>query len=315
MGTETNIAWTDHTWNPWHGCRKVSQGCKYCYMYRDKARYGQDPTQVVRSKDATFHAPLQWERADAEAGIQRRVFTCSWSDFFIEEADAWRDEAFAIMALTPHLTYQVLTKRPERMQRYLFGEKEPRWCAVSDAVVRLGHSRREGAVGWPLPNVWLGVSVEDQATADARIPLLLQTPAAKRFVSYEPALGPVDFTRTRLPGGSTCSPLHVKEGHYPLSGHIGPLDWIIVGGESGPEARPFDLAWAHATIQQCRAAGVACFVKQLGAVTVDSAFAEKDGTPALIMGFRDRAGANPAEWPEALRVQDWPDTTAQETQA
>lgn len=106
MGNSSNIEWTDATWNPWHGCHKVSQGCKNCYMFRDKRRYGQDPNVVTRAASTTFYAPLKWKKP-------RRIFTCSWSDFFIEEADPWRDEAFAIMALTPQHTYQVLTKRPE----------------------------------------------------------------------------------------------------------------------------------------------------------------------------------------------------------
>jgi protein gp37 len=108
---ESKIEWTEATWNPWHGCHKVSAGCKNCYMFRDKAKYGQDPNVVVRSK-TRFYDPLKWKEP-------RTIFTCSWSDFFIEEADPWRDEAFAIMALTPQHTYQVLTKRPERMLEYL----------------------------------------------------------------------------------------------------------------------------------------------------------------------------------------------------
>lgn len=320
MGTRTGISWTDATWNPWQGCHKVSQGCKNCYMYAEKTRYGQQPATVLRSQPHTFNMPLRLKDP-------QRVFTCSWSDFFLEEADPWRDEAFAIMALTPHLTYQVLTKRPEQMYEYLMGKYDdltdrahaigatigdyfgrPGLRAIGEPLINRAHGFAPDDESWeapqgdqtllPLPNVWLGVSVEDQATADTRIPWLLQTPAAVRFVSYEPALGPVDFTHTRLPSGSTCSPLHVQEGHYPLSRFVGPLHWIICGGEGGHNARPCNLEWLRSTIQQCQAAGVACWVKQLGARPL-----VEGGTAYLL---KDRKGADPAEWPEDLRVQAFP---------
>ncbi|MCC6672148.1 MAG: DUF5131 family protein [Planctomycetes bacterium] len=175
----------------------------------------------------------------------------------------------------------------------------------------------------PLPNVWLGVSVEDQATADARIPLLLQTPAAIRFVSYEPALGPVNLTairRTRAEGFMR-----------PLDGRFNRLDWVIVGGESGPKARPCDVEWIRSVVQQCKAAGTPCFVKQLGAhiITRNDDGWEGD-TPRSwpmntrfdehIRGYREdyqgapvrvrlrcRKGGHPSEWPEDLRVRQWPE--------
>src|SRR5689334_23079211 len=161
MGERTNIGWTDATWNPWHGCKKVSPGCKHCYMYRDKERYGQDPTKVVRSK-TKFRDPFKW--ADG-----RMVFTCSWSDWFIEEADAWRPEAWEIIKATPHHTYQILTKRPERIAGHL----PPDW-------------------GRGYPNVWLGVSVENQDYVE-RILRLLAEPAAVHFISAEPLLGPLNL--------------------------------------------------------------------------------------------------------------------------
>ena len=109
MAENSKIQWTDHTWNPWQGCRKVSPGCLNCYMYRDKKRYGQDPATVVRSKPPTFNKPLKWHDP-------AKVFVCSWSDFFIEDADEWRDDAWEIMRRTPHLTYQILTKRPRNIK-------------------------------------------------------------------------------------------------------------------------------------------------------------------------------------------------------
>lgn len=108
MGEKTGISWTNATWNPWQGCHKVSLGCRECYMFREKIRYGREPNVVVRSRPHTFNLPLRLK-------TPQRVFTCSWSDFFIEEADPWRDEAWEIIRRTPHLTYQIVTKRPERM--------------------------------------------------------------------------------------------------------------------------------------------------------------------------------------------------------
>lgn len=169
MGISTDIQWTDATWNCWQGCLKVSPGCKQCYMYRDKARYGQDPKVVVRSKPATFNSPLKWANP-------QRVFTCSWSDFFIEQADEWRGEAWDIIRRTPHLTYQVLTKRPENIKDRL---------------------PEDWGKGWP--NVWLGVSVESPDYYH-RIITLSDIPAWVRFVSYEPALAVVDFAPSLATG-------------------------------------------------------------------------------------------------------------------
>jgi len=261
MGDKSAIEWTDATWNPWQGCHKVSPGCKFCYMYREKKQYGQDPAVVIRSKPHTFNLPL---RLKAPA----RVFTCSWSDFFIEEADGWRLDAWDIIERTPHLTYQILTKRPERFRAGL-----PFWWWLQQKP--------------PMPNVHLGVSVEDQATADERIPLLLQTPTAVRWISYEPALGPVDLR-----------PFLWKIDD--LAGDVR-VDWVVIGGESGPGARPFDLAWARSAIAQCRAAGVPVFVKQLGAQPF---YRIPEGTAGL--GLRDRKGGSMEEWPDDLRVREFP---------
>lgn len=157
MTIQSAIEWTNDTWNPWQGCLKVSPGCKYCYMYRDKKRYGQDPFTVVRSKPPTFNAPL----SKLEGPL---VFTCSWSDFFIDVADDWRDDAWNIIRKTPHLTYQILTKRPERIAEYLPSD----W-----------------GEGWA--NVWLGVSVETNAQM-WRTEILRTIPAFVRFISAEPLL-------------------------------------------------------------------------------------------------------------------------------
>ena len=210
MTTNSKIEWTTHTWNPWQGCIKVSPGCKNCYMYRDQERYGRDPRDIHRSAPATFNAPLKWTEP-------ARVFTCSWSDFFLPEANEWRAEAWDIIRHTPHLTYQVLTKRPENIA----------------AALPVGWGN-----GWD--NVQLGVSVETEKYLN-RIDILATIPAKVRFVSYEPALGPVDFTR-----------------------YVDVLDWIISGGESGYKPRPADLDWFRKVRDVCRDNDVAYFHKQNG---------------------------------------------------
>jgi protein gp37 len=221
MGKTTAIAWTDSTWNPWRGCLKVSPGCKNCYMYREQTRYGNDPKVVVRASKNTFNNPLTWK-------IPRKVFTCSWSDWFIDQADEWRDEAWDIIRHTQHLTYQILTKRPENI---------------------VSHLPFDWGDGWP--NVWLGVSVESQ-DYEYRVDELFHTPAAVYFVSYEPALGPLDLTAQM---------------------RLGMIDWLISGGESGPDNRPTETAWVRSIRDQCAQHGVAYFPKQNGGnIKIDGSY-------------------------------------------
>jgi protein gp37 len=250
MGELTGIEWTKRSWNPWQGCAHVSPGCDNCYMFSEKKRYGQNPDIVVRSSPATFNAPYKWDREAARAGELDKVFTCSWSDFFHVTADPWRDEAWNIIESTPNLVYQVLTKRHARIKNHL----PLTW-----------------GKGWP--NVWLGVSGENQEWASRRLDSLQGIPAAVRFLSYEPALGPLDIYEWL---------------------EAGFLDWVIIGGESGPGARPFHMEWAADVVQQCRAAGVACFVKQMGSVWAKE-------HKAL-----HKKGGDMQEWPEALRVREFP---------
>src|SRR5262249_34215072 len=155
----SQIEWCDATWNPWHGCHKVSPGCQHCYMYSDKARYGQDPNTVVRSK-TTFGDPLKWKEP-------KRIFTCSCANFFIEEADAWRDEAWEIIRQTPQHTYLILTKRPERLIHCL------PWVETYDLTPMLCED--------PWPNVWLGITAENQYYFNVRMHDLAEIPCALRF--------------------------------------------------------------------------------------------------------------------------------------
>lgn len=207
MSKLSGIEWTEATWNPWRGCKKVSPGCDHCYMFRDQERFGNDPTVVVRSK--TFKDPLKWKDPAL-------IFTCSWSDWFHEAADEWRPEAWDIIRQTPHHTYQILTKRSGRISRHV------PWRDY----------------GNPWSNVWLGVSVESQDEI-YRVRQLATVPAAVRFISAEPLLGPLELD-------------------------LGGIHWVIAGGESGPDCRPMDPKWVRSLRDQCQAAGVPFFFKQWG---------------------------------------------------
>lgn len=220
MGDNTAIGWTEKTWNPWHGCTKISPGCKFCYMYRDKARYGQDPTQIVRSK-TTFRDPYRWKET-------AMVFTCSWSDFFIAEADEWREEAWDTIRNTPHLTYQILTKRPERIANHLPSDwqKQERWR-----------------------HVWLGVSVESERYK-WRLDKLLDVDAAVHFASFEPLLADIGDIADYLP--------HYKE--FGVCRHR-KLRWAIIGGESGSERREMPIKAFDSLLNQLRGF-VPVYVKQ-----------------------------------------------------
>lgn len=340
----SKIEWTDVVWNPVRGCSKVSAGCANCYAERHGARFsgpgqpwdgfafrpnvgGAFWTGRVELVPDALDKPLRWREP-------KRVFVNSMSDLFHERVSN-EDIAgiFGVMAAAPQHRFQVLTKRPERM-RVWFAWMEAH--AASHATVpiqvavfhgqRLSEHKalRRGALdrAWPLPNVWLGVSVEDQASADARIPTLLETPAEVRWVSYEPALGPVNFSRWMWPVHESwpfpfASPEAARAAGAPVTKHrqgvvlAGSrfLDWIVVGGESGPGARPCDVAWIRGALQQCRDAGVPCFVKQLGARPFEGEEADHNPNGAdrpRWLNLRHAKGGNPDEWSEDLRVRDFP---------
>lgn len=351
MGTA--IEWAENpdgsrgeTWNPVVGCSLASLGCSNCYAQRMAGRLeamGQQQyaglTQVVngqrvwtgevRCLPERLAEPLTWRKP-------RRVFVNSMSDLFHPDVpDAFLDQVFAVMALCPQHTFQVLTKRAKRMQawfaRYSGGRDHNCADFVADAMAsRLGRDGARGAdrtadhpFRWPLPNVWLGVSVEDQRRADERIPHLLRTPAAVRFLSCEPLLGPVDLTKVALgPGQGEGTEVWTDalagaqfccDSHAEADVECNRVDWVIVGGESGHDARPCDLAWVRSLVAQCRAAGVPAFVKQLGARPVTADLTHCRGASELLpdgsgyaLRLRDRKGGAMQEWPADLRVREFP---------
>ncbi len=263
MSAESGISWTDATWNPWQGCTKVSPACRGCYMMRDKARYGQDGTIVVRSKPPTFNLPIATGKRAIPPGSL--VFTCSWSDWFHEAADGWRDEAWELVKRRPDCLFLILTKRAERIADHLPAD----W-------------------GEGYPNVAIGVTAENQEWADKRIPYLLQVPARFRFVSIEPMVGAVDLETVRdgswfdreganyynaLTGSAWWS-----NGDHGLGG--GPrLDWVIVGGESGPDARAMRESWVRELRDACARSGVAFHLKQWGEWIPETQIVEGMTTP------------------------------------
>lgn len=232
----STIEWTDEVWNPVTGCSKVSEGCRHCYAEGVAHRFwGDRPFTEVRCHKDRLDVPLHWKRP-------RRIFVNSMSDLFHEDVpDAFIHKVFAVMALSPRHSFQVLTKRPERMLRYLRPDGR-RYLVEHHAYKFSDRAPISLAPIWPLPNVWLGVSVEDEKTAVERIPKLLATPAAVRWVSAEPLLGPVDlssyFTIRRF-GGEDRSQW---------------INWVVVGGESGPGARPCDVEWIRSIRKHCDAA-------------------------------------------------------------
>ena len=350
MSVSTSIAWTDATWTPlrarrlddgkvgWH-CEKVSAGCASCYAETFNGRrlpnggtglpYARDKRGLSEHyiDESILAQPLKWRKP-------RRVFVCSMTDLFGEwVTDDQIDQVFAVMALARQHTFQVLTKRADRMRSWA-ESRSRRTKHVSDAGIRLieengwcVEERWEGC--FPSRNVHLGVSVEDQATADARIPALLATPAAVRFVSYEPALGPVRLHEAWVGWGGVVSsgdgPAPFRSGDRVCVKHGREINWLIVGGESGLGARPCDVAWIRSIVGQCRDALVPCFVKQLGAHPVEyptvahqvrggaadgqrftsrKVYDPDDPPPRLFLS--DRKGGDPLEWDSDLRVREFP---------
>lgn len=330
---KTSIEWTDFSINPirardpetgrgGHFCEKVSAGCTNCYSSAMQRRFGMHEFLARNREKIEF-----WFDEDKLLQVLRRKrptkwFWCDMTDMFGDwVSDEWLDLCFSIMALTPHHTHQLLTKRPQRMYEYLSHRGRAAEIAIKVfkrfPVLREAEREAKNALElWPLPQVWLGVSCEDQKTADERIPWLLKTPAAVRFVSYEPALGPVDFKKFisqplfYCPG---CAQEKRKDhctkcGTYSntASNKLIGIDLVICGGESGPHARPFDIQWARDVIRQCRESGTKVFVKQLGSRPYDEAIGVfGDGGDEIKL--KDRKGGSVEEWPEDLRVRELPE--------
>lgn len=276
----TSIEWTDASWSPVSGCTRVSEGCRHCYAERMAGRFsgpgkpyegvarmtpeGGRWTGEVKLHPERLGLPFHWKRP-------RRIFVCSMSDLFHPKVPfEFVDKIFAMMAWNPRHTFQVLTKRPERMAEYVNGpsRKDSVWTVPVAEYARGKHITTERYGAWPLRNVWLGTSVEDQVAADARIPYLLETPAAVRFLSCEPLLGPINLepwlwkanVAKNWPDGTPS---------FELVNHAEPrgsLGWLIAGGESGPGARPMAAEWVRSLRDQCQVAGVAFFFKQVGGV-------------------------------------------------
>lgn len=294
MGAGSKIQWLHrarpdgslipgYSWSPWRGCAKVSDGCAHCYAERESKRrgvsfgvWGDNGVRTVAS-DSYWQLPLRWNREAQERGERSPVFP-SLCDPFEDRLDLVvpRRRLWRLIEETPNLDWLLLTKRPENIE-----------------------AMRPSVGSWPWSNVWLGASVENQEQADKRIPVLLQIPAAVRFVSAEPLLEPIRLDCYGLTGCPT--------GWLDEPG----IDWLIVGGESGPGARPFDVAWARDLRDQCRAAGVPFFLKQLGA----NPFIEERDLDAIPnrkmlpdgrLRLDDTKGGDPAEWPEDLRVREFP---------
>jgi len=334
MSGKSKIEWTNATWNPIAGCSLVSPGCTNCYAMRlahrlshvggkTQAKYA-GLTEVVNGNpvwngmvrladERTLTAPLRWRKP-------RRIFVNSMSDLFHEDVpDEWIDQVSAVISACPQHSFQVLTKRPERMCAYWSDPDTParieafQWALIENEVDPL--ARRSDDIrattldtDEPLPNVWLITSVEDQRRANKRIPWILKTPAAVRGLSCEPLLGPIDLTRLDLGIKRThgygnrrvywdaltgwehqCAPSkHLTAGEHGRTSISGPgrrVQWVIVGGESGPGARPMHPEWARSIRDQCQAAGVAFFFKQWGEWGPE--YNGREGTPCGPPGLED----------------------------
>jgi protein gp37 len=306
MGAETKIEWTHHTFNPWIGCTPVHTGCKNCYAEAQNLRWkynggtwGKGEPRKVTSA-SSWKQPLKWAREAAKAGERRRVFCASLADVLDLEAPPDAQARLWDLIRETVVVKPVRYLEPQDLQRFggldwlLLTKRPERWQIIPSDV---------------RPLVWLGTSISDQLTADVWGPRLMRAQGfAKRFLSIEPQVGPIDLD-PMLPGAFTVG----------TSG----LDWVICGGESGPNARPFDLVWAYSLREQCRVSGIAFFCKQLGSRPMLSAVREHVEQEFEVPGgrghfkmarfeseqelsFKDSKGGDWSEWPERLRVREFP---------
>lgn len=330
---KTSIEWTDHSVNPFratlgngrgHYCEKVSPGCKNCYSSALQPRFRMPQFQEQRRANVEHFLDV----SKLEDVLRRRkpttYFWCDMTDMFGDWVpNEWIAACFGVMAATPWHTHQVLTKRSKRMREWFRWEgsrhERKRACVITARsaleAARPGFIAQKESLRfvdaeygrWPLPNVVLMVSAEDQQRADERIPDLLATPAAVRGVSAEPLLGDLDLSVYLRPHSCDEWPREQAGGPNGCAGHPMPaLDWLIVGGESGRNARPCDVAWIRSIVDQCKAAGVACFVKQLGPRPYESVSEQTRGMGGVGLSIKHRKGGDPSEWPEELRVRRLP---------
>jgi protein gp37 len=332
----TGIEWTDETWNPVVGCSKISAGCQNCYAINQAHRNASiakthanpgrlsyyeglttkkagriEWTGEVRVVLEALEVPLHWVKKP------RRIFVNSMSDLFHGAVPFDSiDEIFAVMAITPEHTYQILTKRPARMRSYIQSRMDNP-LPFRAALARIGglsltfvqdqrrvRMAQSADVSIVLPNVWLGVTVENQEAANERIPMLLETPAALRFLSCEPLLGSIDLRKIQWPEKHQVDVLrggYWEEREVFYKGFVNhsdmePIDWAIVGGESGPKARECNLEWLESIADQCEAAQVPVFLKQLGSLPV-----VVEGETHSCWKISDRKGAKLEDWPQRFR--------------
>ncbi len=300
MGSNTGIEWAHHTFNPWWGCVRVSPGCDHCYAERDAFRFAPKmklwgPGSTRREfRDEHWHQPIKWANEAVKTLDSVRVFCASMADVLDKDGPAAaRERLWETIEATPALDWLLLTKR-------------------------IGNARRLLPKAWIKnglpPQAWLGISVVNQEEADRDIPKLLEIPARIRWLSCEPLLGPVDLKQHMPKPLYHCSECgREKARNYcakcgtsdnTATNQIIGVDWVIVGGESGPHARGMNLDWARSIVNQCEDAGVACFVKQLGARPFDT----NPGNPIQHRELRPRhrKGGDPLEWPDELRVRQFP---------
>lgn len=336
MANRTSIEWATYSWNPlgaktadgkkgWF-CTHAGGGCLRCYAESLNKRLGNglDYIPANRSKAEWYIKDLLVPLTKWKEGAY--IFTCSMTDLFHEDVtDAMLDQIYAVMLLSHQHTYQNLTKRSKRRRAYLTDPKtrDRVWEAALVIARTLPPHTAVFEASWPLPNVWEGTSVAERKDVH-QIEELQRTPAALRWCSYEPAIEGINFM-PYLQDGQKWNERPTTKGdpEYTYATHKGwwektaKLDWIVVGGESGHGARPFDLQWARDTILQCALAGVPVFVKQMGANPIldcppgeeQAGQYREDGSARYwTVGFiKDKKGGNPLEWPEDLRVREFPE--------
>lgn len=306
MGESTNIQWTDHTFNPWTGCVKVSDGCRYCYAeHAATTRIARAQGTELWGKDAArkpasesyWRDPERWNRKAEKEGRKHRVFCASLADVFEDrrDLDVHRARLFDLIRRTPWLDWQLLTKRPENILGVMNVDGLLRRAALLAEDAKTARMLAAWCGGEPPLNVWVGTTVEDQAAADLRVPVLLQVPAEVRFLSCEPLLGEVHIAHW-------LTDLGLRTRTTSEWGAAPAIHWVIVGGESGSHARASYIGSMRSLVEQVQNSGAACFVKQLGANVRELV----PSGPLRIVHTLHPKGGDPLEWPKDLRVREMP---------